>query len=89
MIDTDYWGTIILTIVRYGRKPLLRKSYNEMGYHMFENLLLPIPKGFDDVLRTEYGSYMDLPPVEERGGHDTTLFDAEQPYTIYQKYLNQ
>lgn len=83
-VETDYWGTIILTIVRYGRKPLLRKSYDDVEYHMFENLFLPIPIGFDEVLRTEYGNYMELPPEEERGGHDTTIFDPEHPYTMYQ-----
>lgn len=85
--NTEYWGTIILTIVRYGRKPLPIKSYDVIVHHTFEHLQFPIPAGYDAVLRTEYGDYMQLPPVEEREGHDTTLFDADKPYTEYLKSL--
>ena len=86
-LETEYWGTIILTIVKYSRKTLLRKSFDKIEYHTFENLQLPIPVGFDNVLKTEYGNYMELPPVEAREGHNTTVFDADKPYTEYQKKL--
>lgn len=86
-MDAEYWGTIILTIVKYSRKTLLFKSYEKTEYHAFENLMLPIPSGFDNVLKTEYGNYMELPPIEDREGHDTTIFDADRPYTEYVKQL--
>lgn len=88
-VETEYWGTIILTIVKYGRKPLPISSYNTIVKHAFEHLEFPIPIGYDAVLKTEYGDYMKLPPVEEREGHDTTLFDADKPYTEYLKGLNR
>lgn len=84
--ETDYWGTIILTIVKYSRKTLLRKSFDRVLYHSFENIQLPIPVGYDNVLKTEYGNYMELPPADAREGHDTTIFDADKPYT---EYVNQ
>lgn len=85
--DTLYWGTIILTLVDFHRKCLPCKSFETSVYHAFENLLLPVPKGYDEVLKTEYGDYMELPPIEERMGHDTTLFDADIPYSEYVKAL--
>ena len=86
-MDAEYWGTIILTIVKYSRKTLLFKSYEKTEYHVFENIMLPIPSGFDNVLKTEYGNYIELPPVKDREGHDTTIFDADRPYTEYVKQL--
>lgn len=35
----------------------------------FENLLLPIPKGYDMYLRKLYGDYMAIPPEEKREHH--------------------
>jgi len=85
--DTEFWGSIILTIVKFGRKPLPVKSFDNVEDHPFEHLHFPIPSGYDAVLRTQYGNYMQLPPVEEREAHDTSLFDADNPYTYYIKNL--
>ena len=35
----------------------------------FENLTLPIPKGYDMYLKTLYGDYMTIPPEEKREHH--------------------
>ena len=87
-LETDYWGTIIITAVNYNRKTLLRKSYEKMVYHKFENLLLPIPSGYDDVLSTEYGNYMELPPISERCAHSEEIhFDVNRSYLDYLKQL--
>lgn len=79
--DTPYWGTLVLTIRDFQRKALPIKSYEVECYHKFENIELPIPQGYDDVLRQEYGDYMQLPPIGDRGGHgDEIMFDSEKSY---------
>ena len=35
----------------------------------FENIVVSVPRNCDKVLKTNYGDYMKLPPVEKRVGH--------------------
>lgn len=35
----------------------------------FEDMVVPIPNGYDKLLRLKYGDYMSLPPENERVGH--------------------
>ena len=85
--ETDYWGTLTITIRDFLRKALPRKAYEPVNYHLFENLELPIPYDYDTVLTLEYGDYMVIPPVDDRGGHDGTFFDAEKPVAEYLKSI--
>lgn len=86
--DTPYIGTMIITVVNYKRKLLNPKSFRDVEYKEFEGIKVPVPIGYDDVLKTEYGNYMELPPIDERGlWHSGTLFDADKPYTEYLKEL--
>lgn len=41
----------------------------EVRYHQFEHCSFRIPSGYDQILRTEYGNYMELPPEDQRGSH--------------------
>lgn len=44
------------------------KNYEEsLGW--FEGKQYTIPKGYDNILRTIYGDYMQLPPMEKRVAH--------------------
>lgn len=52
----------------------------------FEDFHMRVPVGYDDMLRTQFGDYMTLPPVEERGQH-CTFVDLERPYTYYQEHV--
>ena len=36
----------------------------------FESLKVPIPDGFDTILKVQYGHYMELPPKDKRHGHE-------------------
>ncbi len=41
----------------------------------FEDTLIPVPAGWDEILRTRYGeSYMSLPPVSKRYRHSNVTF---------------
>ena len=49
----------------------------------FECLKIPCPMGYDRMLTTMYGDYMQFPPVEKRGLHHTIVFDPDTPYKQY------
>lgn len=36
----------------------------------FEDITVPIPVGYDEILTAIYGNYMEFPPLEGRGVHD-------------------
>lgn len=46
--------------------PLKRKDIFPIQYTQFENLLLPIPCGYENLLSKLYGKYMDMPILENR-----------------------
>ncbi|SNU02580.1 Phosphorylcholine metabolism protein LicD [Ruaniaceae bacterium KH17] len=48
------------------REKVPREAYGEPTRVPFEGHLLPVPSNWDLVLRTTYGSYMELPPVVDR-----------------------
>lgn len=52
----------------------------------FEYTKIRIPKGYDNVLRTRYGDYMQLPPVEQRGTHHDNIvfYDPNVSYSEYE-----
>ena len=59
--------------------------------HLFEGRLFSIPKGYDSVLRTQYGDYMTPPPEDQRCGHEGALGmiinDVNRDYREYQAEL--
>lgn len=59
------------------------KYYEESVMMDFEYIQLPVPKAYDSILKTHYGNYMQLPPMEKRGLHHEILFDPDKPYTEY------
>lgn len=57
----------------------------------FENIEIPAPKNYDNVLRNMYGDYMKFPPLEKRGAwHDGILeIDPDIPYKDYLNNKNR
>lgn len=51
----------------------------------FENIDIPIPRAYDNVLKRIYGDYMQLPPVEQRGEwhNGKIIFAPDIPYKEY------
>lgn len=45
---------------------LKRELFSEYIYHEFEGQKYRIPAGYDEVLRLQYGDYMQLPPEKKR-----------------------
>lgn len=49
----------------------------------FEDTTIPIPSGFDDYLKYQYGDYMQYPPEEERKSHhDRYYINLERGLSI-------
>lgn len=46
-----------------------KSSFAETLYLKFEDFTVPVPVGYDEILRGTYGDYMQLPPPEQRQPH--------------------
>ena len=44
--------------------------FNEIIYTEFEGYKFPISKQYDQILKEEYGDYMQLPPISQRSQHN-------------------
>ena len=51
----------------------------------FENIKVPVPVNYDKMLKTQFGNYMEFPPVEDRGNwhEDNITYDPDTPYKEY------
>lgn len=60
------------------------KCFERSIPHKFESIEVEIPVGYDKILGTTFGDYMQFPPVEERGlKNNHIFFDPDHPYTYY------
>lgn len=55
------------------------KWYSDTIYMPFEDIQMPVPIGYDEILTSMYGDYMT--PVQAPTCHGTVIFDTERPYT--------
>lgn len=51
----------------YGKWIVPSKCFEKLGTTKFEGVEFPIPLDYDLYLRTTYGNYMELPPIDKRG----------------------
>ena len=58
-----------------------RKWYDEIEHLPFENIMLPVPKDYKQILERRYGNYHEL----VRGGseHENIVLSPDIPYTTY------
>ena len=61
--ESEYVG---LPVWAMWLKFLDKKWFDETIYLPFENTKVPVPAGYDSILRTVYGDYMKLPPEDQR-----------------------
>lgn len=81
---TKYIMIAIEALSSYKKKIWYAEDFNSTILADFEGYKFPIPVGYDRVLKTIFGDYMALPPIEERGQHHSgVIFDVEKPYTDY------
>lgn len=64
---------------------LIRRNkewYEKTIYMPFEDMQVPVPSGYDDILKQQYGEYMK--PVKAPSSHgDYLVLDPERSYTEY------
>lgn len=71
----NYVGKISLHL----REHVFRKELFEKTIYMpFEDIQIPVPVGYDEVLRLNYGDYMT--PAKNPSGHGELLFDTKRSY---------
>ena len=58
-----------------------KKDWDDRIQLDFEDLKLDAPKGYDAILKHQYGNYMKLP--EDKSTHDFLDFNPDIPYTEY------
>ena len=74
----------------YMKNRYLRESFDRAIFLPFENTKMPIPQGYDAYLKTAFGDYMQLPPVEKQNAHhDVEKMDLDCPYEEYLKQKNK
>ncbi len=74
----------------FNLKKIIRDKhvYDDTIMMDFEWIKMPVPKGYDSILRTQYGEYMT--PVKAPTIHGgTIILDAERPYTEVLAELRQ
>lgn len=68
--DFDTSDIVAMSIAPYcGKIYLTNRNVFDSTYLIFENKKYTVPKGYDIFLRTVYGNYMELPPLEHQVTH--------------------
>ncbi len=60
------------------------KLFEKSTSHAFEDITLTIPENYDEVLKKEYGNYMEIPQCKLGGSMHTCYFDVEKSYKEYE-----
>jgi lipopolysaccharide cholinephosphotransferase len=59
--------------------------YSDTLYMPFEDIMIPVPIGYDEILKNEYGDYMT--PVKAPTMHGSVIFDPDRSYVEVLKDL--
>lgn len=80
---TDY-KLVLCTVYPYMKNVYHSDDFRDVVSCRFEDFEIPIPIGYDRILKNIYGDYHQFPPVEERGvWHQGILVDADKSYLSY------
>lgn len=79
--DAVMWGnrTLVFDCPK-SRRPIA--DWHELTTGKFEFLDVPIPKNYDEILRQQYGDYMQIPDKGNRNGsmHGHMTYSCDRPY---------
>lgn len=60
-----------------------KEIFDDVVYKEFEYIKLPLPIGYDAMLKHQFGNYMEFPPLESRGKHHGLEFEPDIDYKTY------
>ena len=60
-----------------------REDFDQIIKLPFETIDINVPKGYDRYLKTYFGDYMKLPPIEQQVSHGTIICDLSKPCSFY------
>lgn len=69
----------------YSRLTWKRKDFNSTVLVDYENGYIPAPIGYENILKKQYGNYMEYPSDEEKINFHGIVFDPDIPYEAYIK----
>ncbi len=80
--ESKYVGNLMST---YRSKEIMERSiFGKPTLYDFEDLKVCGPEKYDEYLKTLFGDWHKLPPVEKRKtAHDFIYIDFEKPYILY------
>lgn len=79
--DTEYVNNSSITTYPYEKLIFKRDSFSSSIMHEFEGFKFPIPIGWEEILKNNYGNYLQMPAKEDRGKwHDKSIMNADIPY---------
>lgn len=78
--ESEKVGLLVVSPLPLLKNIYSRADWDETIWMPFENIMMPLPQGWDNVLQVPYGDYMKFPPVEKRGNWHALEFDAETPF---------
>lgn len=72
----------------YQKKRLSKDMWDKADFERtirmpFENITIPVPVGYDHLLKQIYGDYMKFPPKDKRQGKHDVIFEPDIPYKEY------
>lgn len=70
--------------MRRNNKKYPKACFDKVIYMPFEGLEMPVPAGYDEILKTYYGDYMK-PVMKENNHQSRIILDADRPYTEWIK----
>ena len=77
-VPADRSRLVCLICLRMNIKVKDSNDYKEVLYKDFEYIKIPVPCGYDNILKTDYGNYMV--PVKIPTTHGEMLFNTEKSY---------
>ena len=80
---TDY-KLVLCSVYPYMKNVYYADDFSDVVLCRFESFDIPIPVGYDRILKGIYGDYHQFPPIEERGiWHPGVFVDPDKPYLSY------
>lgn len=64
-----------------------RSWYSDVEYVPFEYLTIPVPVGYDHILKQFYGDYHQF--VRGGSSHNNLFLDPDKPYRYYMEHLDE